>query len=590
MKKEQRWFIKQKKVDFLSIAERLGVDPLIVRLMTNRDIEPEDMGSYLHPVREDLHDPHLLHDGQKTAEYLADAIHRGKKIRVIGDYDIDGIMATYILHTALLRVGADASWAIPDRIRDGYGLNPVLVEEARADGVEVILTCDNGIAAGTAIQVARDAKMTVLVTDHHSIPMEGEKEVLPNAHAIVNPHLKDCQYPFPDLCGAAVAWKIVFLLYEVCGLDVNLAWEYLENAAFATIGDVMPLVGENRAIVKLGLESLKRTENKGMRALFEETKTEMEAVNSYLIGYVLGPCINASGRIASARLGVELLECSNQADAKSLAVELVKLNEERKDMTKTGTDHARSMSEEEPYVGDKVLVLYEEGISESVAGIVAGRIREESGKPTLVLTRSENDPCMAKGSGRSIPAYSMFERLSEARDIMDHFGGHPMAAGLTLPIDRVDQLRLFLNEHCGLTEEDLLEEVMIDANMPFSYVQQHPNVISELNLLEPFGNGNSKPLFAQKGLKVLRMKTIGKEGQYLKFTLGAEDGSKVDALYFSDGEGFKKDLMDRFGEEEVKKAEWGKPNRIELMMTYYPSINEYNNVRTVQVIIKDYRF
>ena len=347
MKKEQRWFIKQKKVDFLSIAERLGVDPLIVRLMTNRDIEPEDMGSYLHPVWEDLHDPHLLHDGQKTAEYLADAIHRGKKIRVIGDYDIDGIMATYILHTALLRVGADASWAIPDRIRDGYGLNPVLVEEARADGVEVILTCDNGIAALEEIAYAKKHGMTVLVTDHHEIPYEEEggqrRYQKSEADAIVNPHQKECAYPYKDLCGAGVAWNVVRILYEKMGVDEQEAFALLEFVAFATVGDVMPLTGENRILVREGLKRIHHTVNVGMKALIAQCGLMPEQMESYHFGFVLGPCINAAGRLDTAKRALALFQTENEGKASLLANELVVLNEERKQMTADGVEEAKQL-------------------------------------------------------------------------------------------------------------------------------------------------------------------------------------------------------------------------------------------------------
>ncbi len=586
---KKTWRVHPVDADYNALATRYGIEPLTARLIKNRNVPDDEIGTYLHPTRDDIHDPHVLKDGMLAAEIMMDAIHARQKIRIIGDYDIDGIMSTYILYSAITRVGGDVDYRVPHRIEDGYGLNPKLVEEANDAGIDLIITCDNGISAVDAVREAKELGMTVIITDHHAIPYDDAgNEKLPIADAIVNPHLKDDPSTYKEICGACVAWKYMFLLYELAGLDVDLAWEFLPYAAFATVGDVMPLTGENRAIVKLGITALKLTQNVGLQALYKATSTPPERIDSYRIGFVLGPCLNASGRMSTAKLGVELLLEQDPSKAKEIAEELVQLNEERKDITQSGTDNAYIMAEEAPYVDDNVLVLFLPEIPESIVGIVAGRVREHTAKPAIVLTVSEANHEVAKGSARSIPAYRMNEKLHEAESLLIGYGGHPMAAGLSLPVGDVDTLRIFLNEHSGLTEEDIVDELMIDADMPFTYLLQHTALIDELKTIEPFGNENEKPVFADKQIKIRRLQKIGKESQFLKLSLEDRYGGRVDAVYFRDSVTFLDDLKNKYGAKAVEDAFRGKENPMELAVSYYPDWNEYRGMVSVQVVVTGY--
>jgi single-stranded-DNA-specific exonuclease len=589
IKMKKQFMLRTKKADFAGLAQQLGVDPLTVRLMVNRDIPEEDMEKYLHPSIEDFGNPHRLRDIDKAAELLQQAVKNHKKIRVIGDYDIDGIMSTYILVAAIRQVGGNCDFDIPHRVRDGYGLNKRLVQDAEAAGVELIITCDNGIAAADAIRAGKEAGLTMIVTDHHIVPYREENglqtELLPPADAIVNPHREGDQYPFKKICGAVVAWKTAIVLYELFGLDEDEKNRFMENAAFATIGDVMPLQEENRSIVRLGISKLKSTQNLGMKALMRAADVDAESITSFTIGFVLGPMFNASGRLKDARLGVDLLLSKDPDEAEQIANELYQLNVDRKEQTEQGTEKALEMSEN--YSDDKVLVLFLPDVNESVAGIIAGRVRENTGKPSIVLVQGEK---YVKGSGRSIPAYSMYQELHKCENLLQKYGGHPMAAGMSLNPEDVDKLRTSLNANTTLTDDDLVEKVYLDCDMPISYLSE--KLIHEIENLEPFGNENDKPLFAERNVPVRRIREIGKEGQFLKFELKIPgSNSSMDGLMFRNCEAFKSEFMAKFSEGLYRELLMGRPGRdVNLTITYYPSLNVFRGETSVQVMIQDVIF
>ncbi|MDD6194817.1 MAG: single-stranded-DNA-specific exonuclease RecJ [Lachnospiraceae bacterium] len=567
-----KWLEYQKKADFKEMGERLGVDQVVTRILVNRGLQSvEEMQRFLHPSPEQLEDGSKMKDMAKAVSLLKEAIYGGKCIRIIGDYDIDGVQATYILHQGLLHCGAKASYGIPHRITEGYGVNMSMIEDCIADGVEVVITCDNGIAAREAVALAKEAGLTVIITDHHEIPfeMEGEERryLLPAADAIVNPKQVNCAYPFKGLCGAAVAWKVIQQLYAAMDIPRRDGDVFLENAAFATVGDVMELQGENRAIVSLGLKQLQHTRNLGMQTLIKRCGLEGKMLGAYHIGFVLGPCINASGRLDSATKSLELLEEQNPLRAAALAEQLVSLNEERKVMTEQGVQAAISIVEDN-LNNDKVLVIYLPNVHESIAGIVAGRIRERYEKPTFVLVDSAQEEGL-KGSGRSVEAFSMYEEMCKCGELFTKFGGHPMAAGLSMTKDNLERFRRSINDNVKLEEEDLQRVVHIDAAMPFSYLTVER--IRQLDLLEPFGNGNSKPVFAQKNVELLEMKPIGKQGQFYKGTARGEDGYPVEALYFGTPE-----LL----QECLEKSHL-------LTITYYPQVNTFRGRDKIQIVVTD---
>lgn len=594
MHKEKKWALIRKSADYKGLSERFHVDTVLIRLMVNRGVEPEKMNDFLHPGESMLHDPSELLHALEAVEMLSDAIRSGTKIRVIGDYDIDGIMSVYILTKAIGHCGGIVSWAIPERIRDGYGLNPRLVEEAEADGIGLIITCDNGIAAGSAIGLARSYGIRVIVTDHHQIPYDDSgEEVLPEADVVVDPHLKEDHYPFSDICGAVVAWRISELLirnFEKYGIGKDRILEnyFLQAAAVATVGDVMPLRDENRVIVALGLKAMKDTPQPGLRALMDVTETSPDKLNAFRIGFVLGPCLNASGRIETADIGEKLMQTDDFKEALKLAGRLSELNEERKTETKDGTDKAMSMAESGEYSRDTVLVLYLSGVRESIAGIIAGRVRERTAKPVIVFCDSEADSGSLKGSARSIPAYNMYERLHDAEKYLTVYGGHPMAAGMTIPRENLDAFRKYLNDHSGLKADDLFDEQDIDCDMSFGYLCSHPEIMDELSLLEPFGNGNEKPVFAVSRAVIVSAKTIGKDNQYLKLVLKDRYGKCIDALYFSGAEDLMEDLSRRYGLSFDSGCPVKSTGDISITVSYYPSVNEYRGVKTIQCIITDY--
>lgn len=569
----ERWFITMKKADFNGIAEKYHISPIIARLIRNRDvIGDEEIDFYLNGTIADLYDGMLMKDMDRAVEILAEKIREEKKIRVIGDYDIDGVNATYILQQGLSELGADIDTDIPDRIKDGYGLNIALIDRALDDGVDTIITCDNGIAAADEIAYGKENGLTIVVTDHHEVPYieeGGEKNyILPPADAVVDPHRADCGYPFKGLCGAAVAYKLVEALCNVMQRDPEDLDYLMENVAIATVGDVMDLTGENRVFVKQGLEMLKRTQNPGLKALIECTGIDVDRLNAYHIGFVIGPCINASGRLDTAKRALELLNARTRRDAVMLAEDLKALNDSRKEMTERGVNEAINMIETTSLKDDHVLVVYLPDCHESIAGIIAGRIREKYYRPTFVLTKAEDG---VKGSGRSIETYDMFAQMCRCRDLFTKFGGHKLAAGLSLTEENVPLFRKTINELAELSEEDLQMKVSIDMRLPFPYITEE--LISELELLEPFGKGNPKPLFAERNLRVISPRIFGRNRNVLKCRLQDEQGSQMEAVYFGDVEACLKAM-------EEKQV---------MSFTYYPSVNEYMGRRSLQLTIVNYQ-
>lgn len=566
-----------KKADFNGIAEKYQISPIIARLMRNRDvIGDEAIDFYLNGTVEDLYDGLLMKDMDRAVDILKENIEEGKKIRVIGDYDIDGVNATYILQQGLAGLGADVDTDIPDRIKDGYGLNQMLIDRALEDDVDTIVTCDNGIAAMSEIAYGKENGMTIVVTDHHEVPYLEEngkkKYLLPPADAVVDPHRADCEYPFKGLCGAAVAYKLVEVLYRVSGKSEqeveHLQDNLMENVAIATIGDVMDLVGENRVFVKKGLELLKTTKNEGLHALMQCTGVDTANLNTYHIGFVLGPCINAGGRLDTAKRALELLNASNRREAVTLAADLKELNDSRKEMTEEGVEEAVRQIESSSWKDDQVLVVYLPECHESIAGIIAGRIKERYYRPTFVLTRGETG---VKGSGRSIEAYDMFAEMSRCRELFTKFGGHKLAAGLSLEEENVEVFRKRINELADLTEDDLQMKVSIDMRLPFPYINEE--LIHELKILEPFGKGNGKPLFAESKLRVIQPRIFGKNRNVLKCRLEDQQGNQMEAVYFGEVE----DCLQQMEKKQI------------MSFTYYPSINEYMGRRTIQLTIVNYQ-
>ena len=582
----EKWFVINKGADFAGIAKRFGISPVTARLIRNREVMGDEaIARYLKGGIGELYDPHLLLDSDRLTDILVQKISEQKKIRVIGDYDIDGVMSTYILYKGITRCGGSVDFQIPDRMKDGYGINDHLIEQADEAGIDTIITYDNGIAAIGEIAHAKSLGMTVLVTDEIPYTEErGERHYKRSeADAIVNPKQMECTYPYKNLCGAAVAWKVIQILYEKCDIAVEESYDFLENVAFATVGDVMDLTDENRILVREGLKRIHTTMNPGMRALILQNKLEPEQISSYHFGFVLGPCINASGRLETAKIALNLFLQEDVKKASEIAAELVDLNAQRKDMTAEGVELAMQQVEE-GNTGEKVLVVYLPDVHESLAGIIAGRIREACHKPTFVLTKSEDG---VKGSGRSIEAYSMYEELCKCQELFTKFGGHPMAAGLSLPEANVEIFREKINACCGLTEEDFIPKIKIDIPMPVDY----PDIplVNELLLLEPFGKANVKPQFADKNLGIDRAVVVGKNQNVLKLTLKTERGKSISAVYFGDVEEFREYYGRKYGENEVQQAFLGRTNGIRMSVVYYPEINRYQGNESIQIVIKNYQ-
>ena len=588
--KKELWMVQTKRADFSGLAMRLGVSPVAVRVMRNRGLTEEaEMRKYLYGTLDDLYDPRLMKGMEQAAELIARKLKEGKHVRIIGDYDIDGVCSTYILLKGFQRAAKELSqrcsleagrysvekendaqidYEIPDRIKDGYGINESIIRQASADGVDTLVTCDNGIAALREISIAKQLGMTVVVTDHHEVPVDEYGQILPPADAVVDPKQDGETYPFHEICGAVVAWKLIRVLYEKLGIPESEWMDLLEFAAIATVGDVMKLQDENRLIVKYGLKKIGSTKNTGLRKLIEKNNLDIENLSAYHIGFVIGPCLNAGGRLKSAKVALRMLLAEDPERAGEMADELKELNDMRKDMTAKGEAEAIEQVEKQ-YMDDKVLVVFLPECHESLAGIIAGRLREHFHKPSFVLTRGETT---AKGSGRSIEQYHMYQGLCKVSDLLVKFGGHPMAAGLSLEEKDIDEFRRRLNADAELTEEDFVPKLWIDVPMPFEYVNE--KIVQELKDLEPFGQGNEKPLFAQKSLVIRNARVLGKNRNVVKLNLVTETGQPVDGLLFADG--------DRFLEEQAGR------NMID--MIYYPDVNEYNGTRTLQAVIRNYKF
>lgn len=585
----ERWVLLRKGADFEAIGKKYQISPRLACLIRNRDVIGEEaVDRYLNGTISDLYDGMLMKDMDKAIDILKEKILEDKKIRVIGDYDIDGVNATYILLEGLERLGADVDSDIPDRISDGYGLNRHLVERAYEAGVDTLITCDNGIAAADEIAYGKEMGMTVIVTDHHEVTFDeqdGEKRYrIPPADAVMDPKQPDCLYPFKGLCGAAVAYKLMEALWESMGKDSADLDDLIENVAIATIGDVMDLEDENRIFVKEGLQMLRRTKNPGLKALIECTGIDKNSLNSYHIGFVLGPCINASGRLDTAKRALELLRAGTQKEADILAGDLKALNDSRKDMTEEAVKQAEEQVETTTISKDKVLVVYLPDCHESLAGIVAGRIRENYYKPVFVLTDAEEG---VKGSGRSIDGYHMYEELNKCKELLTKFGGHRLAAGLSLPKENVGKFREMLNKNCTLTEEEMKEKVTIDMEMPFGCVTE--GLVKELELLEPFGKGNTKPVFAARDVTLLGARILGKNRNVLKLQLQDVNGCRIEAMLFHHADDFLGKLEEQYGKTEVEALLKGRGRQIRISMTYYPDINEYMGKKTPQIVVTHYR-
>ena len=585
----ERWVLLRKGADFEAIGKKYQISPRLACLIRNRDVIGEEaVDRYLNGTISDLYDGMLMKDMDKAIDILKEKILEDKKIWVIGDYDIDGVNATYILLEGLERLGADVDSDIPDRISDGYGLNRHLVERAYEAGVDTLITCDNGIAAADEIAYGKEMGMTVIVTDHHEVPFDeqdGEKRYrIPPADAVMDPKQPDCLYPFKGLCGAAVAYKLMEALWESMGKDSADLDNLIENVAIATIGDVMDLEDENRIFVKEGLQMLRRTKNPGLKALIECTGIDKESLNSYHIGFVLGPCINASGRLDTAKRALELLRAGTQKEADILAGDLKALNDSRKDMTEEAVKQAEEQVETTTISKDKVLVVYLPDCHESLAGIVAGRIRENYYKPVFVLTDAEEG---VKGSGRSIDGYHMYEELNKCKELLTKFGGHRLAAGLSLPKENVGKFREMLNKNCTLTEEEMKEKVTIDMEMPFGCVTE--GLVKELELLEPFGKGNTKPVFAARDVTLLGARILGKNRNVLKLQVQDVNGYRIEAMLFHHADDFLGKLEEQYGKTEVDALLKGRGRQIQISLTYYPDINEYMGKKTPQIVVTHYR-
>ena len=585
----EKWLLRNKKVDLKAMSEKYKISQLLCKLMVNRDIIDENIiNSYINPVYKYLHSPKTMKDVVIAVDIIKRKIQENKKIRIIGDYDVDGIISVFILYTALKKCGANVDYEIPDRIKDGYGINENIVKVAYDEGVDTIITCDNGISAIDQIQYAKDLGLTVIVTDHHDVPFieeDGVRTFLSSqADAIINPKQIECEYKFKSICGAGVAFKLMEALYEEIGMDKEECYKLIEFVAIATVCDVVDLIDENRIFVKNGLEMLNNSKNIGINALKKACGLEDKEITAYHLGFVIGPCLNASGRLDSAKKGLELLLMEDDEEAKNLAQEIVDLNDARKNMTKEGVDRAINIIDSTDINNDNILVVYIPDIHESLAGIVAGRVKEKYNKPTIILTKSEEG---VKGSARSIEEYNMFEGLLACKELLDKFGGHPMAAGLSLQEDKVDELRIALNNKCELTDEDLTRKIMIDSSLPLEYLNLH--LIEELNVLEPFGKGNSKPVFGVRDAKITKAILLGKDKNVLKLKLLTNNNITIDAMIFNDLENFESKIIEKYGNEELDNLYNKSNNNIPMDFTFYPSINEWNGNKSIQIVVNGIR-
>lgn len=586
----EKWFIKNKAADYKKIARDFRISEFLSKLLVNRDIiDYKLIDSFIFPNLDRLHNPNLMKDLLKGADIIKDKINNKRKIRIVGDYDVDGVISIYLLYTGIKKCGGNVDYVIPNRIDDGYGINNEIVLDAKKDGVDTIITCDNGIAAIEQIKLAKELGLTIIVTDHHDLPFvideNGEKKYLSiDADAVINPKQKDCNYPFKGLCGAAVVFKLIQKLYSIFGLPLESTYFLLEYTAIATVCDVVDLVDENRIIVKKGLELINKTKNIGLKALIKEAGIEDKEIGVYHLGFIIGPTINASGRLDSALKALELLLSKEPDNASLLAKELRELNEERKQMTKDGVEKIINTIESSRIKEDKILVIYEPKVHESIAGIIAGRIKEKYNKPTIVLTQGKDG---VKGSGRSIERYNIFEGLLECKELLLKFGGHPMAAGLSLEERNIDKLRKKLNQKTSLTDDDLIARIYIDMQLPLEYISF--KLVDELKLLEPFGKGNTKPIFGEKNLRISRGFVLGANRNVLKLILENENKKMIEGIFFGDIITFEKEIDKTYGRNELEKIYRGIESNIKIDILYYPSVNEYNGNTSLQIVIQSYR-
>lgn len=587
-----KWFITAKKADFYKIGEKYKINPVLARIIRNRDIiTDEEIEQYLYGSLDKLHDPYLLYGMREAISLIKEKINNKKKIRIIGDYDVDGICATFILKKGLEMCGACVDTVIPHRIKDGYGINEQLISEAKQDGVDTVITCDNGIAAMEPVRLAKELNMTCIITDHHEVPFEeteeGKRFLIPQADVVIDPKQECCTYPFKKICGAVVAWKLIMsLLQEYC-VNQEQGNQLLELAGFATICDVMELRDENRIIVKESLKSMAHTKNYGLAALMKVHEIKPENLSSYHIGFVLGPCFNATGRLDTAALTLELLDCENEREAILAAVHLKELNESRKELTDQGVVRAMELVEENHYEKDKVIVLYLPECHESLAGIIAGRIRERYCRPTFILTEGEEG---AKGSGRSIDSYHMYEEMTKCKHLFSRYGGHKLAAGLSMEKENIPVFRRVINENCTLQEEDFVEKIHIDIELPLAFVTRE--FISELNYLEPFGMGNTKPVFAKRNLAFLSMRIMGRNKDMAKFIVSDEEGNRFQMVLFRQLELFLEAVEEKYGKEELEKLaanNRGLGDKIKMDIIYYPGINSYMGKEEIQFVIQEWK-
>ena len=586
----ERWILQAKKADFVGIGKRLGIDPVAVRVMRNRGItQEEEADDYLNGGLDRIHSPHLMKDADLAAGLLETAIRRGELIGIASDFDNDGIFSGMLLWEGIRDLGGKAEIYTPHRIMEGYGLNERIVRQAKEEGCRVLLTCDNGIAAFEAAALAKELGLTVIITDHHEVPYEdtpsGRQFRLPQADAVVNPKQADCPYPYKNLCGTGVAYQLMAILYEQFGRGKEEMYRYLDYTAIATVADVMELNGENRILVKEGLNRLHHTKRPGLLALMEVTGIEPESVTSYHVGFVIGPCFNAAGRLDTVKTAILLLRAQDRETAMKYAAALREMNEERKNLTLEGAEQAQAMIDQAQWKDDRVYLVYLPNCHESVAGIIAGRIREKYNRPVLVFANAM-EKGLIKASGRSIEAYNMFEELNRCRDLFLRFGGHKMAAGLTMKKEDLPVLRDRLRTQCMLTDEDLRPVVLIDSPLPLGYISEE--LIADLERLEPFGRGNEKPLFAWQHVTILRITRIGKNKNMLKLQVSTENKTAMDALYFGDADEFLAFLTGEYGERAVAQAMRGMGGEIDAAFTYYPQVNEFRNQRSLQIVIQNY--
>lgn len=586
----EKWFIKNNGTDPLKVSKDLGISEIIAKILINRElIDHNDITNFLEPNLEKLHPPILMADLELGANIIKEKIENHKKIRIVGDYDVDGVISVYVLYTSLKALNAQVDYIIPDRVQDGYGINNDIIEQAKNDGIDTIITCDNGISAVEQISRAKQLGLTVIVTDHHDLSYIEEdgvkKYITPDADAVINPKRLDCHYPFKKLCGAGVAYKLIQYLNSLFNIKLEETHLLLEFVAIATVCDVVDLVDENRIIVKKGLELINSTKNIGLKSLIEESGIGEKSISVYHLGFVIGPTINASGRLDSAMIALDLLMCEDLEQAKNMAKNLRNINEERKSMTQEGIDNLIDTIENSSIKKDKILVIYDPDIHESIAGIIAGRIKERYHMPTIVLTKGLEG---VKGSGRSIDEYNMFEELTKAKDLLNRFGGHPMAAGLSLDEANIDSLRILLNTLTTLTEDDMIPKIYIDMGLPIEYINYQ--LVEELQSLEPFGKGNPKPIFGEKSLKINRYSILGANQNVLKLNLKSKKGTLIEGMYFGDIEEFENKLIQKYGKLELEKLYNGIENNIQIDIVYSPNINQYMGNSKLQVIIQNYRF